>query len=255
MPDAQDLPKLQADYKNLQDDIAALQEKAAAIQVQLRLTETQLAEIANATNGYDKSATDMQHELDADQKAIGKKRPTAEFKVKDLKGAIDKKIIEFDAALEDQAKGVAAAAKATANSSAAADRAEQVLQDKQSAFTALKNKPKALQGKIQDIKTLITEITKAEVQDDAVAMYFYVSEAASLAKDVTIPRPDDYENQLVAAQSGAEDAKTAAAAKKADSDKAATAGLDTKKAYDAALASRRTDLLKALREVKAPPAP
>jgi chromosome segregation ATPase len=105
MPDAQDLPKLQADYKKLQDDIAALQEKAAVIQVQLRLTETQLAEIANATNGYDKSATDMQQELDADQKAIGKKGPTAEFKVKDLKGAIDKKIVEFDAVLEDQAKG------------------------------------------------------------------------------------------------------------------------------------------------------
>jgi hypothetical protein len=255
MPDEQDLEKLRTDYKKLQDDIAALQEKAAATQIALKTTGARLAEVAKATEGYDKSATDMQHELDDDQKTIGKKRPTAEFKVKDLKGPIDKKIADFDAALKNQANAVAAAAEAATKASNAADQAAQTVRDKQSAFTAVKNEPKTLAARLHEIKTSIAEITKAEAQDDAVAMYFYVSEAAALAKDVSIPTPDDYKQQLVTAQSGAEDAKTAAAAKRADSDKAAAAAADAKKAYDAALASRRTDLLKALRDVKAPPAP
>lgn len=255
MPDEKDLEKLRANYKKLQDDIAALQEKAATTQIALKTTEARLAEVAKATEGYDKSATDMQHELDDDQTTIGKKRPTAEFKVKDLKGPIDKKIADFDAALKDQANAVAAAAEAATKASDAADQAARAVRDKQSAFTALKNEPKAFAAKLHELKTPIAEIAKAEAQDDAVAMYFYVGEAAALAKDVSIPTPEDYKQQLVAAQSSAEDAKTAAAAKKADSDKAAMAAAAAKKAYDAALASRWADLLKALRDVKAPPNP
>jgi hypothetical protein len=255
MPSAQDLEKLQADYKKLQDEIAALQEKATATQILMKTTETQLAEIAKATDGYDESATDMQHKLDDDRKTIGKKRPTAEFKVKDLKEPIDKEIVDFDAALADQAKTVMAAAETAAKASAAAEQAAQTLQDKRSEFTALKSEPTALNGKLNEIETLIAEVVKAEAQDDAVAMYFYVSEAAALANDISIPTPDDRKKQLITAQSDVEEARAAAAAKEADSNKAAAAWDSAKQAYDAALASRRSDLLMALREVKVAPTP
>jgi hypothetical protein len=253
MPDEQDLAKLQAEYKKLQEDIATLQEQAAATQLLLQATDAQITEIASATEGYDQSATDMQSKLDDEQKTIGKKRPTAEFKVKDLKAPIDKRIVDFDAALADQAKAVADATEAATKASAAAEQAAQALQDEQSAFAALKREPTALRGRLAEIKTLIAEVTKAEAEDDAVAMYFYLSEAAALAKGLTIPTPSDHKKQLVAAQSDVENAKTAAAAKKADSDKAAAAAAAAKIAYAAALTSRRTDLLQALRDVKAPP--
>jgi DNA repair exonuclease SbcCD ATPase subunit len=255
MADDQDLDKLRATYKKLQDEIAALQEKAATTQALLKTTEAQLAEIAKATDGYDKSGVDMQHELDDGQKTIAKKRSTAEFKIKDLKDTIDKKIVDFDAALTDQAKAVAAAAQAATNASAAADQAAQTLRDKQSAFATAKNEPKALAAKLQELDALVAAITKAEVDDDATAMYFYISEATAVAKDISVPTPDDYKKQLVAAQSAVEDAKTAVAATKADSDKTAAATADAKKAYDAARGTRRSDLLKALRDVKAPPPP
>jgi chromosome segregation ATPase len=197
----------------------------------------------------------MQHKLDDEQTTIGKKRPTAEFKVKDLKDAIDEKIVDFDAALADQANGVAATTEAATKASATAEQAAQALLDKKAAFTTLKSEPTALNGKLAEIKTLIAEVAKAEAEDDAVAMYFYLSEAAALTKGLSIPTLSDHKNHLVAAQSDVENAKTAAAAKTADSDKAAAASDTAKKAYDAARASRRTDLLAALREVKAPPPP
>lgn len=255
MADAPDLDKLKADYKTLQDNIAALQAQAVTAQVTLKAAEAQVGEISKATDGYDKSSVDMQHTLDDEQATIAKKRPIAEFQVKDLKAPLDKAITDFDTALTVQGNAVAAAAQAATAASTAADQAAQTLKDKQSAFATVKNEPKALAIKLQELDALVAAIAKAEADDDAVAMYFYVSEATAAAKDISVPTPDDYKTQLVAAQSAVEDAKTAVTAKKADSDKAATAAADAKKAYDAARGTRRADLLKALRNVKVPPAP
>src|SRR5947209_8394367 len=99
MADAPDLDKLRADYKKLQDDIAALQGQANTAQATLKAAETQVGEISKATDGYDKSSVDMQHTLDDEQTTIAKKRPIAEFQVKDLKAPLDKAIVDFDSAL------------------------------------------------------------------------------------------------------------------------------------------------------------
>jgi len=252
MADAPDLDKLKADFKKLQDDIAALNKKAAIAESAIKTAEAQLAEVAKATEGYDKSGPQMQHELDDDEKAIAKKRSLAESNIKDLKDAIDKKIAEFDKALAAQGKAAGSAADAAAKARAAADGAMQDLQDKQAAFAALKDNPKAAAAKLKELKGLLNEIAKAEAQDDSVAVYLYVVEAAALADDMSIAAPDAYRAQLVDSQSQIEKAKNAAAAKKADFDKANAAAAGARKKFETALASRRADLLKVLREVKAP---
>jgi hypothetical protein len=252
MPDANDLDKLKADLKKTQDDIAGLNQKASGIQADIKTLEAKLAEIEKATDGYDKSSTDMQRELDDDEKAIGRKRTIAECASEGLKDLIDKKILDFDKALEDRGKAVKTAADNATQAAAAADNATKDWQAKQSAFATLKKQPQTLAAELKDLKALVDEIAKAEMQDDPVAMYFYVSEAATQAKVISIPKPADYAKQLIAQQADTEAAGAAAEAKKADSDKAATAAADAKKAFDTALASRRADLLKVLHDIKAP---
>jgi hypothetical protein len=51
---------------------------------------------------------------------------------------------------------------------------------------------------------------------------------------------------------GCERSRQAKGGFKEDSDKAATAAADAKKAFDTALASRRADLLKVLHDIEAP---
>jgi DNA repair exonuclease SbcCD ATPase subunit len=252
MPDANDLDKLKADLKKTQDDIAGLNQKASGIQADIKTLEAKLAEIEKATDGYDKSSADMQRELDDDEKAIGRKRTIAECAIKELKDLIDKKILDFDGALENRGNAVKTADDKATQAAAAADNAIKDWQAKQSAYATLKNQPKTLAAKLKDLKALVDEIAKAEMQDDPVAMYFYVSEAAALAKGISVPPPADYTKQLIAQQAATEAATTIAEAKKADSDTAATAAADAKKTFDAALSSRRADLLKVLHDVKAP---
>jgi len=253
MPDEKDLEKLRAAYKKLQDNIAVLQQQAAGAHAELMATEALIAEIGKASANYDGPATSMQEEVDAYHAAIGKKRQIAELKVKDLKDTLDKKITEFDTGLQNQEKAVGAAADTAAKASAASDKAAQALRDKQSAFTALKDQAKTIGVRLNEIKTLLADVAKAEARGDDIAMYFYVTEAAAKVKDVHIPTSDEHKKHLLEAQSAVEGAKTAAAAKKADSDKAAADAVDAKRKHETALASRRTDLLKALHDVKAPP--
>ena len=254
MSDARDveLERVKATLKANQDSIAGLQQENAGIQAQIKILETKKAEIQKATDGYDKAAADMKRELDDDKAVTAKKRAIADFAIKELKDPVDKRILDFDKALADQGKVVKAAADNTTQAVADSDTATQAARDKQASYTALQNQPKTLETKLKDLKALIDQVAKAEAQDDFLAMYFYLREAASQAEGIVIPTPGDYEKQLLAGQSDIEAANTAAAAKKAASDKATTAAADAKKAYDAALASRRADLLKALRDVKAP---
>jgi chromosome segregation ATPase len=252
MPDANDLDKLKAELKKTQEDITGLNQKAAGIQADIKTLGAKLADIQKATDGYDKSSADMQQQLDDAEKVIGKKRTIAECAITGLKDLIDKKIVDFDKALEDRGTAVKTAADSATQAAAGAENATTDWQTKQSAYADLKNQPQTLAAKLKDLKSLVDEIAKAEMQDDHVAMYFYVSEAATQAKLISIPKPADYTKELIAQQADAETAKAAAETKKADSDKAATVAADAKKAFDAALASRRADLLKVLHEIKAP---
>jgi hypothetical protein len=258
MPDPQDLEleKAKEKLKTNQDAITGLQQENLGIQAQIKTLEAKRAEIQKATDGYDKAAADMKQELDAQKAAVGKKRGIAEFAIKDLKDQLDQKILDFDKALADQGKTVAAAADTAATAVAAVEKATQEARDKQAEYTTLQNVPKSVGSKLTELKLLVDEVAKAEAQDDFVAMYFYLREAALQADGIVIPTPEDYKKQLVASQAEIEAANIATAAKKADSNKAAAVAADAKKALDSALTSRRLNLLKVLHEVKAPvPAP
>jgi chromosome segregation ATPase len=255
MADAPDVDKLKADLKKLQADIAKLSKQAADAQAAVKAAEAQLAEIAKATAGYDKVAAQMQQELDDDEKLIAKKRAQAEAELKTLKGELDKAIQAFDKDLADQGKAVASAVDKAVKANAAADKAEQDVKDKQAALAALKGKPAATASKLADIKALLKEVTKAETKDDSVAMYFFAAEAASVADALTVPTADAFEAEIVDAQAAIETAKDTASTKKADAAKAKATATAASKKQAAALASRRVDLLKALREVKPPPGP
>jgi hypothetical protein len=252
MPDEQELEKAKEKLKTNQDTITGLQKDNVNIQAEIKVLEAKLAEIQKATDGYGKVAADMKQELDAQKAVIGKKRGIAEFAIKELKDQLDKKILDFDKALTEQDKAVAAAVNTATQAVAAVDKATQDARDKQTAYATLQNQPKSLGSKLAELKLLVDEIGKAEAQDDFVGMYFYLREAALQADGIVIPNPDDYKNQLVAGQAEIETANAAVVDKKTDDAKAATAVADTKKAFDAAWASRRTELLKVLHDVKAP---
>jgi hypothetical protein len=251
-----ELEKVKNKLKTNQEAIIGLQQENLDIQAEIKILEDKRAEIQKATQGYDKAATDMKQEFDTIKAVIGKKRGIAEFAIKDLKNEVDQKIFDFDKALADQSKAVSAAADTAAQAVATVDKATQEARNKQAAYAALQNQPKTLDSKLKETKALIDEVAKAEAQDDFVAMYFYLREAALQADGIVILTPGDYKNQLIAGQAEIEAANAAIAAKKTDSDKASTVAADAKKALDSALASRRLNLLKGLHEVKAPiPAP
>ena len=255
MADAPDLDKLKADLKKLQGDIAALNKQAADAQAAVKAAEAQLAEIAKATSGYDKAAPQMQQELDDDEKLIAKKRGEAETEIGTLKGELDKAIKAFDKDLADQGKAAAAAVDDAVKANADADKAQLDVKDKQAALAALKGQPAATTSKLADIKALLNEVNKAEAKDDAVAMYFFTTEAAAVADALTVPTADAYEAEIVDAQAAIETAKGTAATKKTDAATAKAKAADAGKTQAAALASRRADLLSALRKVKPPPGP
>jgi len=253
MADAPDLDKLKADLKKLQDDIAALSKQAAAAQAAVRTAEAELAEIAKTADVYDTSGPKMQDELDDDKTVIAKKRPIAELEVKDLREKLDKRTEKFGEDLKKDGDAAAAAANKAKQAATEADQAVKSTQDKQAAFASLKDQPKATAAKLKELKGLLNEVAKAEAQDDSVAMYFNVVEATALADGITIPIPKDYRKQVVDALADIEKGKETAVKKKADFDKANAAAADARKKHQAARASRRSDLLKALHEVKPDP--
>ena len=253
MADAPDLDKLKADLKKLQDDIAALSKQAAAAQAAVEIAEVELAEIAETADVYDTSGPKMQDELDDDKTVIAKKRLVAELEVKDLKKKLGEKTKEFGEDLKKDGDAAAAAANKAKQAGADADQAVKDLQDKEAAFASLKDQPKATAAKLKELKGLLNEVAKAEAQDDSVAIYFNIVEASALADGITIPKPKDYRQQVVDCLADIEKGKESAAKKKADFDTVNAAAADAWKKHQAALASRRSDLLKALREVKPGP--
>ena len=260
MADATKLNQLKAELKSLQDQIASLNhdtvEKRAAIaakQGEIRTEEARLAEIVSTADVYDTSGPQMQKELDADKTAIAKKRPIAELEVKDRQEKLDERAKKFAEDLEKDGKAATNAANKAKQAATNADAAVKDLQDKQAAFASVKEQPKATAARLNELKRLLGEIAKAEVQDDSVAMYFYVLEAEALTDGIKVPKPADYRTQVVDALAAIEASKNTAAAKKADLDKANADAAEARKKHQAALASRRADLLKALREVQPGP--
>jgi hypothetical protein len=245
--------QLMDQLKKNQDAVAGLQQQNASLQAQIKLMETHQSELKSATDGYSKTAADaLQNELTSDNTVITNKRKIPESIIKNLKDPVDNAIAGFQKDLDEQGTKAKEAADAATKAAVDNDAAVATLHDRQVAYTALQNQPKTLDARLKELKALLDQVTRTEAANDFLAMYFYCSEADELAKAIAIPTPDDYSNQLVKAQSDIESATTDAMAKKATLDSAAAAAADARKAYDAAVAARRANLLAKLRDIKAP---
>jgi hypothetical protein len=98
------------------------------------------------------------------------------------------------------------------------------------------------------VKGLLDQTNKMEGAGDYIRVYFLAGEAKAVADKVQIPLLDDLNKSLRNAQDDAEKAKSDAADEKAAADKLWASFSDAKKKYEAAQASRRTDLLKILKQ-------
>ena len=250
-PDDDLKKKKQKDLDALLQQQTDLTKAIASLQAEIKALQTKIDEVTQATAGYDKSAADMQDQLDAGQALIVQKDNIAIAVIKDLKDAVDKRIADFDRALAQQAAAVTDASNKSEAAATDAAAAEAAAADKQAAFDRLKRTPKDLDAAFKDLTAVIAQITKAEAQNDFVGMYLLVGEAKTIADGIHVPSLKDYTAGIRAAQADADQAKAAAATKRATADQLAAAYAAARQAYDAAVKSRRTDLLNVLKAIKA----
>jgi hypothetical protein len=246
--------QLMDQLKKNQDAIANLQQENTGIQARIKLLETHEAELKKATDAYPSAAAKAsQDELATDTGLIQDKIKIAGFAVKDLKDAIDKAIADFDNNLDKQNTDAQTAADAAKKAATDNDTAVENLRKQQAAYADLQNKPKTIDAGLKDLKALLDQATKAEAQNDPRAAYFHLHEAEAGAKKIDVPSAEKFSADLEKSQTDVEGATQDAADKKAALDKAMADAAAKKKAYDAASASRRSDLLAALRKLVAPP--
>lgn len=245
-----DFDTAQGQLKKAQDQINTINQQLGTLQSDIKGLQTQLADVKQATGGYDKSASTQQDELDKVQKLIGTKEKIAEAMLKDLTDAIDKKVSDFDTALSGKKQDAKDALKAANDAATAGNEADAAAQAKQAAYDNLKKLPKDNDAQLKEVTSLLDQVSKAETQNDFVAMYFLVHEAGEIVSQLKIPSADDYTAQVRQAQQDAADAKADAAAKKSDADKLMATWRGLHDAVVAADKSRRSDLLALLKNVK-----
>jgi chromosome segregation ATPase len=247
--DASTLEAKRAELKSAQVQIATLSNKLTGLQADIKALEAKAADIQKSIAGYDQLSAKLRQDLDDAQKIISQKIKMAEAAVKDQRDAIDKKIADFDKSLTTQTANVQASWDASKAATTAADEAERDSLEKAAAYTKLKNAPKVTEEQIKGIRAIIDQAIKA--QDDVASMYFLLNEAKQMASTIIVSSPTDYQNALMRAQDLAEQARAIAMAKRAEADKAGAAYAEARKALEAAQSSRRIDLTKSLKEIKA----
>jgi chromosome segregation ATPase len=238
----------------LKKQLDQLTSKSNALTSEIKVLEARIAEIKKTEDGYDEAVKKLGQELAADQTQINHKSSMAEAAVKDQKSAIDKKIQAFDDALSASSKNADNLKTAAESAQQAYTTAAAEAQAKLAAYADARNTQKTIEAQLKELKTLLDQASKAESQDDVVAMYFLLKEASALAADITIPTAPELTTKLKKTQADAETAKSAAAQKRADAEQKNQQYLDAKKALDAAKTTRRAEILKQLNEIKVPAA-
>jgi septal ring factor EnvC (AmiA/AmiB activator) len=245
-----DFAAAQGQLKTAQDQIGTLNQQLGTLQNDIKGLQAQLADVKQATGGYDKAGSAQKDELDKDQKFIDTKKQIAEAVLKDLKDDVDKKVNDFDSALNKKQQDATDALKAATDATTAASGADAAAQDKQTAYDTLKKLPTDNAAQLKEITSLLDQVSKAETQNDFVAVYFLAQEAGKIVSQLKIPSADDYMTQVRQAQQDASDAKATASAKKSDADKLMATWRGLHDTHAAAQKSRRDDLLALLKSVK-----
>jgi len=237
----------------LQEKEAALAsgtEEVKSLREDLKARQAKIAEVRQLLTGYD--AQKLQRQLNDDNKVITTKSGIADAALKDKKTVIDTAIKMFDEKLYAQGRDVDTARtncmKADEETKAAVDAAETARRT----FEESKNIPIKFDAWLKDTKAALDQAIKAETQGDYVALYFLTGEAQQIVdkfKADPILSDDEYKNSLDAKLSDSDTTRENVNAKKAIADQALKDLNEKAKNYDAAKASRRTELLSILKKL------
>lgn len=247
----EELTKKQLKLQGFKDEIVRDTQSANSLQSDITALQTKIAEVKPLLGGYkpDKLKSDL---VEAN-KVIITKIGIAEAALKDKKAAIDAAIEKFFKELKDQENAVHTA---LTDSTTAADKvkpAEVAEQAAQLSYEKEKKIPDTFDAWSKDIKDLLDQASMRETQSDYGALYFLAKEAGKVAdkfKEPPIPLYEDYKKSLDAKLLESQSARENANDKRADADRLLKNYNDKKRAYDTAYASRRTNLLKTLDELK-----
>jgi chromosome segregation ATPase len=238
----------QSTLEQVKDEIKQGTQEVGSLQAEINLLQSKIADVKQALGSYDQQG--LQKQLDDANKSIAQKGGIAEVAIKDKRVEIDTKIKKFDDDLKAQKDNVSKSESDYRDAGQATQDADAIAKQKQYDYDELKKTPSDIVAKLGDLKSLLDQANKAEAASDYVSVYFLTGEAKAVADGVHIPSFDELNKAIRSAQETAEGAKADVAGKKVTSDALLSALSDAKRKYDAAQASRRTDLLKLLREVQ-----
>ena len=247
----EELRSKQTELDRVQAGIANGSQRANILQADIKALQTKIAEVKQLAGAYD--AKKMQDGLDDGNRTITTKIGIAEAALKDKKAAIDNAIKEFDEKLTKQEtdvhKALTEATKADGEANTAADAARAA----QSKYEDVRKRASIFDAWLNEMKVLLDQANKVEAQSEYVALYFFAREAKTVAEQFTgdhrILPNDQYKKSLDTELSSSENARVNAGAKRHDADQALKDYNEAKKNYDAAKASRRADLLTALKKL------
>lgn len=248
--DADDLEGKKKELAALSAQMTDVTARAAGLAADIKMIEVRIAEAKKVTDAYGLGSTAQQAELDANVKAIGQKWTMALAGAKDQKDAIDKIVESVDDDLEAQSAKLAAIQKSADKAKQDWETAVADTKTKQATYASLQQAQKDTDANLKQIKALIDQASKAELQADIAAMYFLLQQASEAAKDVTIFSPDEYAAKVRATQADVEASKQSVAAKKAILDQQAKQLNDMQAGVAASKADRQKTILLKLKDMK-----
>lgn len=250
-----DLANKKKELTQAQADVTTASKKVTSLQDEVKGLEAKVNEIKQAQAGYKQTSESQKQQFDDDKKTLGQKNSIAEAVLKELTKKIDGIVDDFDKALGVQADEVQKAWNNAQQAAKDAEGADGAAKQAQADFDKLKKLPTSNDLKLKDVASLLGDVSKTEAQNDFVAMYFWVNVAQKITDLIKIPTADEYDKQVRSAQDTADQTKAGAAEKRSNADKLASDYADKKQKLDKAQASRRADILTALKKVQAVAAP
>jgi predicted nucleic acid-binding Zn-ribbon protein len=243
----EDFAAKQAALQKAQDDVKQNNQKVSSLQAEIAVLQSKIAEIKQAIAGYDQKT--LQKQLDDARNLIAQKSGIAEAAIGAAKDQIDAKIKEFDGHLDEKKKKVDQAENEYNVAAKATEEADTKAVQEQNNYEAIKKKLSDIDAKFRDLNSLLDQANKAEGARDYFSVYFLAGEWKAVADGVQLEDlKEDLNKSIRSAQGDAETAKGEAAGKKVTSNKLWAIFSAAKKEYEAATISRRTDLLKNLRQ-------
>jgi hypothetical protein len=239
------LSKQQAALIQRQSELDEKNKLVISIKNQIEVLKAGIADVNQTLAAYDEAS--LRKKLEDSKKVLVGKTEAATCAVKKEKqDEIKKTVDEFDKALTAQGQGVKTAFTDAQTAREDSENADKVVALKQAAYDDIKKGPDPT---LKGLKTLLDSADQAQIKSDYISLYFYVIEAQTVSDSITIQSKGEYTTSLQAALNELDAAKQDAFDKKAKADQLGKDYTDAKQKYEAAQASRRTDLLKLLRDI------